>query len=583
MLLSKPELFWLGLVVGSLRTDHFPLPEDERFGDWDHSPSTGYGRLIQMAGLCGLGRFVAPEPCNRLAPTLDPATVSWWVPSMKGDPVDWADVSVAISALQDAAAQARQRLDDLDPTGKASAAFDTLLKEGTPAFRGRIAEAPGTEYGIRLDARVYVLERVKPLPVGTLRTVLGFLQEHIELPAFVRHAISSQPSARQQPAAKLDALALADFIETELVGQTHHDTSYTLGQALGASIATLKNVEPWLSYQLASSITARLVDVTLDGYVPFKPGDFEQEDFDPTADTEPEWDAPEEPEDDLPTPADSDDVTARVWKAFKAVREQTQIPLRVPELPLGLTTQLRALKETLEATMAQSGKLAIDSTRHPLEVGIRLTTELLADFTQADADTRLGVTDEARHRREQLMEFGNDLDRLVALIFGELRTRDLHDSPGGGGLTAEAFDGWSSLVINARDSIREGMGMLAKGLPPYVVISTLEPTLETIVRKLAATHVPEQWPDNRYFNVGGALHDLMAHARASGNDRLASVTSVAMALRPRRNQAQHDARSIYDRHDAQFFLSGLVVMLRTLPAIAATGHSAREDDGMADP
>jgi hypothetical protein len=162
--------------------------------------------------------------------------------------------------------------------------------------------------------------------------------------------------------------------------------------------------------------------------------------------------------------------------------------------------------------------------------------------------------------RQALVEYPAVLRGAVPLAFGELRLKELLLDGDMQGLEPSSMEGWAKLADNARSAVRDGLSLLKNGFPPYVVINAVQPTLEAIVRALAAKHLVEF----RGVDLGKMLYALLQRAKEKQDEELEAVASAGLALRLPRNNAVHDPERVYDKHDAAFFLNGLAIMLRSL-------------------
>ncbi len=573
MLVNDLEMLWVGLVHGILRKERLPPPERDEWEPPDEEAFTLYGQIAELAALCTIGRTPHAEPCDELAVNLDRSQLRWaFLPdSREPRPCSSYEVEEALSMLRQAAVAAREQLEKLDKTGGVLGRFEEILSEEGDVFTGYHSAFPGSLFGIRRDSRCRVSRRVSPLPQGTLLQTLRFLQPHIALPPVAYMALAGSgyyvpdwdeawvPLERTlyDPLGKTDRSAAADAIETEFIGTSKDEAVVRLGHRLGAAIEGCRMLSPHLNREMFALYQAHSTASTL-----------WCESLRPTTDASPGHDVDDSDTaessvrsaDDAATPPD--EWTKHILSAARAAYTQAALGVTIPHFGSTMKPWLRALKADLEDALALTKQLGLDTVREGLTIGIECTAALLSEDANPFEDPPRTLLDRRQNNRSNLIDFSEILEKnLVPNLAVELRARSLEPARG---LEPNALAGWAELTANGRDAIREGSALLARRASPYVVINVLQPTLESIVGQLVAAHLT----DFRGADLAEDLFALMNHAKRKRDKRLEALASIGLALRRPRNKAVHDDQQTYDKHDAEFFLHGLAILLGGLSECA---------------
>lgn len=577
MLLSTSELFWVGLVQGAISAPTLELPNDPDHYTEYEPPTTLYHILAEYGELCGLGKAAAncgvlDEECH-----VDVADIHW---GRKGEIREPTDILVGREALIGLASGYRDVLRDGDPRDECAKRFDELLEEHSPVAFGYSPLTPEVLYGLKKSGRITVTARVTPVPRGIVAVLLKMLAPHIDMPAAAFMALTAAGEAIpdwykgwipslwsiERPLQEANRQAAVDVIAREVVGGAREEPAYLLGQHLGRAEQLLRESLDWLDYELATLHRKGIYTQSLE-FIPAEASDEEQPaeaSSEETADEDLHSDeeAAGEPEDG----ESSDESPIDEWQeeiGIAAKAAITQVGLGGVDLPpadAGLLRHAAEAVRSLEVGKSLAMKLGIDTLIPTLNNGIASASALINE-TARPAEISSGTWHTQQERnRASLAKYPDLLRAIIPLAFGELRLKELVLDGDSQGLEPSSLEGWSKLVGNARAAVRDGLALLKNGFPPYVVINAVQPTLEAVVRSLAAKHLHTF----RGGDLGGMLFAVLQHAKEQRDGELEAVAAIGLALRTPRNNAVHDSDRVFDKHDAAFFLNGLAIMLRAL-------------------
>lgn len=583
MLLSSSELFWVGLVQGVISASPLAHPDDPEFYeryDGYEPPSSLYHTIAEYAELCGLGKVMVDYRDVDQECDLDVADIRWSRDGQIVAPLDIAEGSIAlgtfISSIRDAIAS----------TGadtRVTKRFDELLEELSPVAYGYSPKTPEVLYGMKRSGRIMVVARVTAFPKGIVRVLLRLLTPHIDTPAvaFMALAASGDPVPAWHenwipsiwsigsPLQKVDRQAAIAAIDRELVGAGREEIAYLLGRHIGNAEHLLRQSSEWLTYELMTLQGKSWHTQTMD-FVPSGTGSEPQqgasdagEDRELKNKDTPSGDESTQEPDDAQTHFEEtdDEWSAEIWKVVKAAYVQVGFGgVDLPPAHAGLLRHVTDAMKSLKVGKSLAMELGIDTMVSTFDDGLARTSALVSETTRGAGISQGQWLIQQEGHRQALLEYPNSLRGAVPLAFGELRLKELLLDGDLQGLEPSSMEGWAKLADNARAAVRDGLSLLKNGFPPYVVINAVQPTLEAIVRTLAARYLEEF----RGADLGKMLYAILQRAKETHDEQLEGVASIGLALRLPRNNAVHDPDRVYDKHDAAFFLNGLAIMLKAL-------------------
>jgi hypothetical protein len=576
MLVSKAETFWVGLVRGLLEVEPLEQPSCEDFPPEDY-PRPHYVQIVRFAELCKIGTPPTREQCAEDALDLDPMALRWTWRS-NGEPLDSSEVQEATVSLREAARFIVEQASQLDWADAATCRFEELAAKEA-VFSGYNPATPALQYSVCRDGAIRITGRIRPIAPGLLHIVLRLLSKHLEFPVVAHIALAATdphgPGCERLMSSvrglndfvgTTDAKAALEAIDRELIGTAHADDALRLGQELGIVLRVLDQIGLWLSEELRVLAGATHATSVIE-FIPAAQQD-QVDDVEEIDRLDLDGDSDKKQSDDELSRSDSqhsDGNTKNTWEEdalslFKRACLQVGLGIEVPQLDSPTRPHLRRIKTRLEEAIPQAKRLRSDALVDMLTRGSALVSAILNEGRAAPTRTKADTLDVMFGNREKLMGLAAELESLLLSVFTELKLREILSLETIGGLTPEALEGWKTLATNGRDTVREGMAMMANGVSPYVVINALQPMLESIVKKLADR--------NRIrphgMSLSELLHTIMSRARAKGDEDLLGLASVGMAMRRPRNNAVHEDDREYDKHDAAFFLNGLAILLRGL-------------------
>jgi hypothetical protein len=583
MLLSSSELFWVGLVQGALSAPPLAPPEDpeyyERHDDSEPSPCL-YNVVAEYGELCGLGKAMVTHAGVEQECMLDLADIRW---SRNGKIVNALDIAEGSGALIESAAALRDAIFEGDPLCKVARRFDELLEEFSPVAFGYSPKTPDVLYGMKNSGRIVVIARVPPMPRGIVRVVLRLLAPHLDTPAAAFMALAASGDAvpdwhekwipsswsMESPLKNVDRRAAIDAIEREIIGAGREEPAYILGRHIGYAEHLLRQSSDWLAYELMNLHDKSLHTQVLE-FIPATTDDSPQsttgdrgEETEATGEAECDDDACADAPDEFEADVESSggEWWAEVRRVFKAACAQVGMgAVDLPPAHAGLLRHVTEAMQSLKAGKSLAIKLGIDTMIPAFDDCISRASALVGETSRAPGVSQGVWLIQQQKHRQALVEYPAVLRGAVPLAFGELRLKELLLDGDMQGLEPSSMEGWAKLADNARSAVRDGLSLLKNGFPPYVVINAVQPTLEAIVRALAAKHLVEF----RGVDLGKMLYALLQRAKEKQDEELEAVASAGLALRLPRNNAVHDPERVYDKHDAAFFLNGLAIMLRSL-------------------
>lgn len=284
MLLSKSELFWVGLLSGMLSRQPLDPPDEEGYEPVDYSPPTVYDQLMQLAEACALGDRPVAVACDEPADGIDIDSLVWAKAGHDPVPMDSLEVRDAIATLAEATASLRAQFTEIHHAEHAAKRFEEILSEDNALLYGYTRSSPGVLYGVRTNGEFRVVYRVPAMPQGTLRSVLRILLPHVALPPVVLMSLAAAGDAVPEwhdswtpsswsvhrPIGETDRAAALVAIESDLIGGAREEAEYRLGRRLGAVITALESLDPWLCYELTKLYHA-LGNARLTGFQPAHP------------------------------------------------------------------------------------------------------------------------------------------------------------------------------------------------------------------------------------------------------------------------------------------------------------------------
>jgi hypothetical protein len=582
MLLSTSELFWVGLIRGFFSTEVLAPPDDAEYYDGRYD-LTLYGTLLEYAERCGLGMPAIKHDAHGSATPHMPIDMHW---GRNGDILSAEEIACGSSLMASVASATREGLIKGDPSCELANRFDELLEEHAPVAFGYSPQTPGLLYGLKKSGRIVAVASVPPTPQGIVRIVLELLAPLIDTPASGYMAVAAAgkpvtgwhedwiPSiwSLDKPLKDPDRPAAIDVIERELVGAERENAAYQLGQRLGRAEQLLRESRRWIAFELQCLQDKSIYVQALDFHPTTSSDDVlsEVNDHDNKTDCEDNdschtEEPPFEDQAEVSVPDDEgpeiDDWVEEVRQALRAASAQTRLGgVEFPPTHPGLSRHVTEAVNSLTAARSLVVRLGIDSVIPALDSAISRTSAFVAE-TIHSPELSPGVLLRQRvATREALLDCLDVLQGTVALAFGEFRLKELADDSESRGFEPLSLQGWSNLVGNARVAVRDGLTLLKNGFPPYVVINAVQPTLEAIVRNLAAKHLAQF----HGIDLGNMLYSLLQHAKTKHDSDLEAIVSIGLALRLPRNNAVHNAERVYDKHDAAFFINGLAIMLRGL-------------------
>ena len=552
MLLSTSELFLVGLFKGTLSVAPLDQPDLPISPEERNIPATE--RIFSYADACGLERSRVIESLDGDECDLDLSSLHW---GRNHKVLSAAGVSSGRISLSQAIADTRAELIEEEPSGDVATRFDELLNEREPIMYGYSPSTPDVLYGMKKTGEIVETHRVMPMPPGLLRVVLRLLHSHIETPVCELMALTTlneiQPDWHFQwvpsdalihhLSNKLDRQSAVAVLDRELLGRANTENSCLLGEHIGQAEQLLREITDWITLDWERLNNA--ANVSRCRY--FEPADSDRS----------LSDSPHNDESD----DEQNEWVQEIREVARSARDQVVLlgGVKEPELRGELLPHLQQLLHHLETAKAIATLLGLQPCLPTFSQFIAATSALLHETTRPDTISASVWIEQQLNRRRALLKFEKLLG-IVSLIFGELRLRDLECNTLPAGVGAAALNGWAQLVSNARDAVRVAMDMCCRGVEPYVVISTVSPTLETITKHLVERHLP----DFRGFGLNDMLYAILQHAKTAGDRQLEWQAAVGLALIHLRNISTHDAGRQYDKHDAAFFLNGLTIMMRDL-------------------
>jgi hypothetical protein len=577
MLVSQAEMFWVGLVHGLLQVEPLKQPPNDNYPP-EVYPASYYERVLRLAELCKIGERPTLNTCLEDAPGADPAAIRW-TRLKDRTPADSLEVREAMNGLYEATHSINEQCSGIDSLEQAKRRFEELTAKEA-VFSGYDPATPALLYSICADGTIRVTGRARPIPQGLLHIVLLLLAKHVAFPPIAHMALAatdqhdtlcdawiSDIPGLFEPVGTTDAAAAMAAVDRDLIGTAHNDDAFQLGQTLGVVLESLNQIALWLSEELVAiqgaQLSTRAHDFIPDQRTSHPEACGETSD----ADAEGIWDV-QKPEDDQfsqNTYQSSSGDIANTWEdhaasLFKRACLQIALGIEIPQIDSPTRPYLRTIKTKLEAAIPRATNFRSDALVDMLTRSSALVSAILNESRTAQTTTKADTLDVMFGNREKLSGLGPELEGVLLTVFTELKLCEILNLETIGGLTPAALEGWRTLAINGRDTVREGMAMMANGVPPYVVINALQPMLESIVKRLADRNgIRHQGMDLREL-----LKEIMSRAVVKGDADLQRLASVGMAMRRPRNNAVHEDDREYDKHDAAFFLNGIVILLRGL-------------------
>lgn len=574
MLLSASELFFVGLIKGFLSVEPLDPPPEEVTRHWgpDEDPWSACKQIFEYANACGMEDVPEVERVNKHLPDVNVSAYKWLYREnhhAPGKRLSSEEVAAARESLRKAATEARRDLQERDPSGAVGSRFEELLAERNRILTGYSPQSPQFVYGLDAAGDFKVISQTRLIQQGTLRTVLRKLVHCLDATVDIYQCLGLTEKENLdwweqwaeagyqawKPLNQLDRSRAIDVIDKEFIGQSKDDKPLLFGERLGHAGQLLCELGQWLGSDIQILEQFALVANSQD-FIPANPEVYES---DPDLANEPKFD-----ELGGDSAGNGQEWCVEIRKLARRARVQVNLlgGVEDPGFETPCEPAFELLLKQLEECLEIAKDLGLDSVLPALTKWLEATEALLEEGSRPEGATAADWIRSQIDRRLTLLSFLQEQTpkKLVSLAFGELRLRDLSVDLIPAGVGAAALQGWAGLTKNARDSVRESLGMLQRGAAPYVVMSCAEPVLEVIARKLVEQHLDSPCDDE----LASMLYTLLQRAKESKDENLEAAASVGLALRLLRNRVSHNAAREYDKHEAAFFLNGLSLMLTAL-------------------